>query len=631
MPPTLNAAETCPFVSLLLLRVTSKSKQAKSEGRLLDGVKELLDIQTSGNHPRIEKGQDSGTKAGVEFACVHYVEASQPTWLLTTSQGTVDSVNQLIVVCRFKSYLGLYSSDQGARNGIFKEIRDRTQGIQSLAEFDIVPRELLDTAFMGGPTRTLWLSGVHRRTSVKPDSKMLIGIDLENALNPLEDQSYHYTAARTMAPIAGETRSVGLAHAKSSLWLSATANWMEFCKISKAILEQLSLTSGKPVEVYPMRFLAEPIDGVSSLTSAFDVSFVPPELLVMGADAGQVKNQRLAEKWAYESEFTAVSQTADKITSKVFLRGQELGDIQLVVASTGQKVSVKVSGSMKAGASQADWKELIQASKNVRWLKIRFDDGMTLSDGKIFKMRFRDYLFSGWRFEPFGEGVPTGNGKRIDVMKEKPTVTGSTAFSVKDIGKQRSLFCWVANNWRTHKEFGCGKGFLFCDDGGDEIADFIQLEIAPQDGGDPILTLIHVKAANSDAADRQISVSDYEVVCGQAVKNLHALDSDTLRKLVLRNVGNAVEWATWENGNHLGDRKKLIQAINNLGSNYRRRVVILQPRVTKTRHDAVAKTFRNPNGAREADRFRQLNTLLLEAELACKGMGADFYVIGSDL
>ena len=215
------------------------------------------------------------------------------------------------------------------------------------------------------------------------------------------------------------------------------------------------------------------------------------------------------------------------------------------------------------------------------------------------------------------------------MRREKPTAGAASGLSVSDIGKQKSLFCWVASNWCTHPLFGCANGFLFCDDGGDEIADFIQLETKPTDGGDPRLTLIHVKAAGSDTPGREISVAEYEVVCGQAVKNLHALDSESLQKMVRRNETNSVAAATWENGRLLGNRKKLIQTIDGLGHNYRRRVVVLQPRVTKSRYDKVAKTFRNTMTTREEDRFRQLNTLLLEAELACKGLGAEFYVIGS--
>ena len=53
----------------------------------------------------------------------------------------------------------------------------------------------INAAFVRGKAPT-WLSATHRRTTVKADSKVLSGIDLRDALNPVEDQSYYFTAAR---------------------------------------------------------------------------------------------------------------------------------------------------------------------------------------------------------------------------------------------------------------------------------------------------------------------------------------------------------------------------------------------------------------------------------------------------
>src|SRR5262249_48177115 len=92
-----------------------------------------------------------------------------------------------------------------------------------------------------------------------------------------------------------------------------------------------------------------------------------------------------------------------------------------------------------------------------------------------------------------------------------------------------SLFCWVLNKWAPNRKKGSGtyQQWLGCDDGAHEKADFVCLEVVD---GVPRLTLIHVKGVHTRnktgavSPQRAISVADYEVVVGQAVKNIRWLD-----------------------------------------------------------------------------------------------------------
>jgi hypothetical protein len=59
----------------------------------------------------------------------------------------------------------------------------------------------------------------------------------------------------------------------------------------------------------------------------------------------------------------------------------------------------------------------------------------------------------------------------------------------------------------------------------DGKADFLHIETI---GGKPTLSVIHVKAAGDESAGRGLSVSDYEIVTGQAVKNLRWVDRSAL-------------------------------------------------------------------------------------------------------
>ena len=96
-------------------------------------------------------------------------------------------------------------------------------------------------------------------------------------------------------------------------------------------------------------------------------------------------------------------------------------------------------------------------------------------------------------------------------------------FDVAGIGdaRDKSLFGLVVRHWPNLEERGEQTGWLVCDDGAMESADFIHLDEASEV---PELTLIHVKGSGSKVEERGISVSDYEVVVGQAVKNLRHLD-----------------------------------------------------------------------------------------------------------
>ncbi|WP_261319183.1 hypothetical protein [Rhizobium leguminosarum] len=64
----------------------------------------------------------------------------------------------------------------------------------------------------------------------------------------------------------------------------------------------------------------------------------------------------------------------------------------------------------------------------------------------------------------------------------------------------------------------------------------------------PELTLIHVKGSGSADVERGISVSDYEVVVGQAIKNLRHVDRGLLKEKLIANAVGVLQNAVWHNG-----------------------------------------------------------------------------------
>ena len=154
-----------------------------------------------------------------------------------------------------------------------------------------------------------------------------------------------------------------------------------------------------------------------------------------------------------------------------------------------------------------------------------------------------------------------------------------------------------------------------------EIADFIHLD---ETESPPMITLIHVKGAGSASPNRRISVSSYEVVTGQAVKNLRYLERINLEVGLAAGLRHQVGQLVWYDRGP-GTRTDMIAALQTVGANHRRRVVILQPHVTQ---DGWNTARANPTGV-DAARLRQLDTLLLSAETSCHGLGAELVVVSA--
>lgn len=245
------------------------------------------------------------------------------------------------------------------------------------------------------------------------------------------------------------------------------------------------------------------------------------------------------------------------------------------------------------------------------WLIVRFESGHTLSNGSLYSVRHRDVPFTSWEFLDF-----TG----FNVKKEKPPT--SSAFDPNEIGNHDSLFCWVKQNWPVG---AAGRGWLACDDGAGEIADFVHFDPAHPEG--PLLSLIHVKASGSASPARQISTSDHEVVVAQAVKNLRHLDRMNLADRLEQGGGNAVAVATW-NDDVVATRQNMADVLRTAGDNYQRNLVVVQPRVTSTELDLARHAIDNGQTTGRAGRLRQLDTLLLEAESSARDLNATFSVVG---
>jgi hypothetical protein len=153
-----------------------------------------------------------------------------------------------------------------------------------------------------------------------------------------------------------------------------------------------------------------------------------------------------------------------------------------------------------------------------------------------------------------------------------------------------------------------------------EIADFIHLD---DQSNPPVLSLIHVKDAKSRKASRDISVSAYEVVVGQAVKNIRFLDRINLEEGLEAGLKHKIGELVWHNGD-LRTREDMLKALSKIGASLRQLVVVFQPQVTQKKLEEV----RAHPHHKDIGRLRQLDTLLHGVQASCRGVSAEFVVLG---
>lgn len=585
-----------PYLAPVLLSATGK---LRDRALLVAMVAEATaSIQST---PRITRtilaSTDLGNRASLRLHAIVYKEAMTPSW--HTGTAFTDIVHQLIVLAVRKDYGVVCASEASLRDRIIKQ----------LTVAKLLPRSRIG-AFVGPEAAAIWLDGIHTPTAVKANTKFMTGLSLEYALDPLGDQTYRYSAIRSRPVISGLTDAngkavhIGAAPTSSRIWVGRPRDWDQFADYLSAILDHVEK---KPIASTLYDVLATPVSSPSGVTDAYAVAVVPPELLA--EDGVALPALEEARKWAYEARFDIKSTKGPNVEIEAWLSGRRLGQLVLDVQFQADDTPAKVAATWKSGpAGQADLQTACERMlTDTDKLKIYYDSGHTLAQGYFFSPAFIDHFFP-WEFRPMPNTL---------VDAEKPTDAAGT-FQVAAIGgpRDRSLFGWVVKTLYP-------KGWLASDDGSMEVADFVHVDPA-----NDVLTLVHVKGSGSDKDDRTASVSDYEIVVSQAIKNLRHLHMRSLHDVLTQGKGKKIGAAVWRDGQRQADRTGFLAVVNRLPSSYQKVVVVLQPRLTMREHDACKA---NAVPQARATRMKQLNTLLLGARLSAMACGAEIRAIGQQV
>lgn len=587
-----------PYRSFIMTRIRERFDADGMTDHVLEDIVGILNLGDT-NRRHLVKHSAAQQDEELEVGYVHFTEVQSATW--TANPSITDTINHLIVICRRNRHMAVCVTDISLRSSIVRRFdRGDSPGLGALQP---ISAGLMNAAFVKGKARTLWLSATHRRTTVKADSKVLSGIDLRDALSPVEDQSYYFTAARCGVNIEEITSSVGSAPRSSKVWVGSSEDWNEFRDTVTALLTRLEQT--KKPDPSPLPVIAVTSIDAHRVKGAFDLALVPPELVAEEPSIDDEIRRKL-ERWSYGADFEILNTKGPSLLARLSLYGKPIGKIEFEIdVSNPERVTWRVRGDPDDEDVREIHDEALELCRNHGWIKVWYDSGHALSNGAIFEIRYRDMPFRGYDWGDF-EG--------IDVTREKPE-------PIAEIGEQDSLFCWMKRHWPvSSNQRAFPAGWLACDDGAMEIADFIHLD---DRSAPPVLSLVHVKGAGSNRPNRGISVSKFEVVTGQAVKNLRSLDRQLLDQGMADGIGRKVGALVWHN-RRATTRQEMLRAIAAVGDDYERRVVVVQPHLKRGAYEHARQHPRS----RDAARLRQLDALLLGAESAIHGAGSVFVVFG---
>lgn len=577
----MDIQQLTPFVSLTLMSdpaARAPNFNGAAVAEIISGMVANLDGAIQPLAPRL-KGKIAATHGFT------YRRKVEPAW---TDETIHDIQNHIVLVVCAYGHVGIHATDpkllDKIRGGLVS-----SRATRDLAAFRPIPRERLEQAFLAeGPSKTLWLKGIHSKTALKANAKILSGDDLTYALDVLDDQSFWWSAARSKHPKLPHV--VGASARASRVWVRKTTSLGEFETLSIELLKHLAKDKGTGT----IRVLARPAEAVdlAKLDRAYDLSLMPPDY---GADApGEDTIEDLVAD-ADDARFAVTGKRGSpNFDLEVFIGGASVhkAAVEVVNGRAAGEVRLKLEAPKPAGTPLAVDPQLDRIVRTLRrgaTVNVHFDSHHAIAGRRVFPTSFRRIAFDGF----VGTDFPD-----TDIDEEKPK-------DMTQIGSQRSLFCWLQRQT---------EGFLMCDDGSMEKADFIHIDEQPV----PTLTFFHIKGSHSKEDTREISVSAYEVVSAQAIKNLIWLDRVSLIRGLKQRVRDENQF--WRDGK-ASNAGEFRSAVETLTGNHKRRVVIVQPSLSmSTRADHQGKG--NANDLR----LDQLDLLLATADASCRSLSATFQV-----
>ena len=551
------------------------------------------------------RGTSAGAAESLELSlCLAYRTQRFPPWgrlssSVENAEGT-ESRLHLAIVFESEGLIAIHSTDDRIRAQLL-----RLQRKLQLGGVGLITRPALEEALLQGDVATFWMGeGAADRGGRGPRSKTHHGVHLEETIDPVDDQRHTLAGARATVGEAllgnlGEG-VIGTNLERSSFWLRRAKDWSEFVSITARILSAINkvLNEGGGRERFVV--FARYVDAIDELAMPYDVSFRLP-----GEVPGETPTDEAVDAFDWLSQHIGAIEATGRRSARILVHECGGAECTIVMKPDRKGKSIAISPTLGSGNERLGQRFLAKLD-HVEPI-LYYGSGHTVSRRGIVARRFSDATFGGWKFESFGN---------TDISKEKPG--NGTRPDIRRLGGQdvdRSLFGWIIRTFRS--------GWLFCDDGSDELFDFLHFH--PTEGR---LSVWHVKACESGSR-RSIAVVPYEQVCAQVEKNIPSLSPERLViDLGLRHSENRLG-PLWYDGEPTSDVESLIEAIQQPRANLEVVAKILQPHVTKSLlARARARTDESVHG--DLQRLRRLDHLLLSTDAAVGRVGARLEVVTSD-
>jgi hypothetical protein len=525
------------------------------------------------------------------------------SWAQPTSE-YIDTRYFLALIIRRRSLLALHC-ESSARDSVLRWLSRNPQTLLRL-----VPEDILQGAFLKGEAKVLWLRGAHAPRPTRPDSKQLSGRRLQEALNPLDDNTFAMMSARAaLPPDANRTAfigNVGTTPQKGTVWNRPTNNFDEFVRLVSEVMttiEEISSTGEGVDRPYPI--LASATNDLSQVSGAYDAVALPLESSPLESEI--------------DPDLVAAAEVLERAVMIIHPRENGADFVMDVGLDGAIGGSILAQATLNAGRVHFNFgfhgsptnPEMVRAvldglGYGDELITVYYDSGHSISGGRIIVPSVRPEPFRNWSFRDFSG---------YDITLEKPDGARSPQAIHAEIGRDgdRSLFAWVTKNY--------SEGFLICDDGPGEVSDFLHLAY------DCTLSYIHVKAASTRSANRGVAVGAYEVLASQAVKNLAVLTTRTLGQRL--HFPFVSEPACWVDGLRVSARDKFLDALEYHGPQDDTRVIVVQPHVNKMLYDRLKTASSTDEVSRNQTRLQLLETLLNAARGAAMAVGGDLITVGA--
>jgi hypothetical protein len=527
-----------------------------------------------------------------------FSDVDKPSW--ASESGYTDVEHHLVVVYARGRLLAVYAPAR-----LRKMVARRIRKGSNRPPFRLVAPRLLREAFLAGEAKGLWLRGVHPTSPTKPDAKNLSGQRLQDALDMFDDSTFTLGAGRAVLPDdpsrVALRGTVGTTPGEGVVWNGPSDDFTGFVQTALEVLDfvhEMSISADTPSVLFPQ--LATELDSLQGVEGAYEIvvsdpDFLPPETSDEARDAALVLQGAIIDVDGDAS--------GPNFTLSIGRNGAEAGRLRARVKVDDGLVDIDVG--YKDAPSHPDLvSPVLKALAYPEVYSVYYASGQVISGGTLTTRQTQHLPFRDWSFEDF-EG--------FDITREKPA--GRTAAEIHAaIGKDgdTSLFSWVVRHY--------SQGWLTCDDGPGEVADFVHL------AGDGTISLVHVKGADSDSPSRTVKVTDYELVTSQASKNLHFVRHP--HALPDRLGASAIASpATWKDGQPVDSRDEMIERLRCRSARALTRVVIVQPHQQRTVIEKVRVTEDAGKTGANVLRLQLLETLLTSARASAIKVGLEFEVI----